>query len=578
MIRTGPCERGVIMSTPAVPGVCPQQAKTWILAAAILGSGMVAVDGGAVSVGLPIIQTDLAVPLSALLWVVNAYSLGLAALMLIGGAAGDYYGQRRIFVLGVSIFTLASILCGLAASASQLITARALQGIGGALLVPTNLAIIGTVFSEKERGKAIGTWAALSAIIAALGPVVGGWLIDAVSWRAIFFLNVPLAMVTLFIAWRFMPNTRNPDSARNLDWPGAALGAAALAALALGLTEAGNRGWLDPLVVGALVAASLLLCAFVATEWRSTNPMIPLSLFRSRNFNGANLLTLFLYAALTGVYFLLPFNLIHVQEFTAAATGAVFLPVTLLIAGLSRWSGAVQDRIGARWPLVGGPLITAAGCVLLALTDADGSYWTDFLPAMLTVGLGVAIIVSPLTASVLNAVSRTRSGIASGINNSVEEVSNLLAVALFGTIALVLFQQALSSHLLLAGVDASQVSRTIEEIGQTLAVSEVPSFLDQENREDLKAVVTTAFLDSFRMMMLAAAGVAVLSALVAAVMIDPGPVRAPTRKRELGKTIASASTPDVSIRPGRTSAPGKPTTDPTAPLRDTVSMTIDGSS
>lgn len=578
MIRTGPCERGVIVSTPSIPDACPRRAKPWILAAAILGSGMVAVDGSALSVGLPVIQTDLAVPLSTLLWVVNAYSLGLAALMLIGGAAGDYYGQRQIFVIGVSIFTLASILCGVAGSAPQLIAARALQGIGGALLVPTNLAIIGAVFSEKERGKAIGTWAALSAMIAALGPVLGGWLIDAVSWRAIFFLNVPLAILTLLIAWRFMPNTRNPDGVRKLDWGGAALGTAALAALALGLTEAGNRGWLDPLVVGALVAAVLLLGAFVATEWRSTNPMIPLSLFRSRNFNGANLLTLFLYAALAGVYFLLPFNLIHVQEFTAAATGAVFLPVALLIAGLSRWSGAVQDRIGARWPLVGGPLITAAGCVLLAWTDADGSYWTDFLPAMLTVGLGVAIIVSPLTASVLKAVSRTRSGIASGINNSVEEVSSLLAVALFGTIALLLFQQALSSHLLLAGVDATHVGRTIEEIGQTLVVSEVPSFLDQGNRTELEAAVTAAFLDSFRMMMLAAAGVAVLSALIAAVMIDPGPVRVPSQGGEPSERMVSAKTDDVSITARGAPALEKPPTTPTASLRDTVPMSIDGSS
>lgn len=523
MIRTGPCERGVIVSTPSVADVCPRQSKPWILVTTILGSSMVSIDGSALNVGLPVIQMDLGMSMSALLWVVNAYSLGLAALMLIGGSAGDYYGRRRIFVIGISIFTFASIVCGCAASASQLISARALQGVGGALLIPSNLAIIGAVFDEKERGKAIGTWAAFTAVTAALGPVLGGWLIDTVSWRAIFFLNVPLALLTLFIIWRFMPETSNRDSVRKLDWPGAALVTAALALLAFGLTEAGDLGWRSPLVIGALAAALLLLSAFVATEWRSANPMIPLTLFRSRNFSGANLLTLFFYTALAGVYFLLPFNLIHVQHFSAATTGAVFLPVIILIAGLSRWSGAVQDRIGARWPLVGGPLITAIGFALLAWTSSGGSHWTDFMPAMVVIGIGVAIHVSPLTTTVINAVCAAHSGIASGVNNSVEEVSSLLAVALFGTIALMLFQQALSGHLLLAGLDESHVARAVEEIGRTLTGGEIPLFPGRAARAGLEGAVTAAFLDSFRTMVLAAAGIAVLSALVAALMIDREP-------------------------------------------------------
>ena len=521
MIRTGPCERGVIVSTAPVEDVCPKYSKPWVLAATILGSSMVSIDGTALSVALPIIQKDLAVPLSTVLWVVNAYSLGLAALMLLGGSAGDHYGRRRVFVIGIVLFTVMSLICGLSASAPQLIAARALQGLGGALLVPANLAIIGAVFDERERGKAIGTWAAFAAVTGALGPVLGGWLVDTISWRAVFFLNLPIALVTLFITWRYMPETRNPEAADKLDWPGAVLVTAALGTLALGLTEAGNAGWDHPLVVAALVAAFCLLIGFIRTESLRASPMVPLGLFRSRNFSGANLLTLFLYAALAGVFFLLPFNLIQVQKFAATTTGAVFLPVTVIIAGLSRWSGALQDRIGARWPLVIGPVITAIGFALLARSGAGGSYWTDFFPPMVMIGLGMAVVVSPLTTTVMNSVSETQTGIASGINNSVEEVSSLLAVALSGTVALAIFQQALPAHLALAGFDpSSDIARAVEVIGKTLTAGPIPSFVQGADRVQLEAAVSLAFLDSFRAMMLAAAAIALFSAAFAALMID----------------------------------------------------------
>jgi EmrB/QacA subfamily drug resistance transporter len=524
VIRTGPCERGVIVATPPVEDVCPEYSKPWILTATILGSSMVSIDGSAVSIALPIIQRDLAVPLSAILWVVNAYSLGLAALMLIGGSAGDVYGRRLIFVIGITVFTAASVVCGFSASAGQLIASRALQGIGGALLVPANLAIIGAVFDENERGKAIGTWAAFAAVTGALGPVLGGWLIDTISWRAIFFLNLPVALVTLLITWRQMPETRNTDAIAELDWRGAILAACGLGALAFGLTQAGNAGWSHPLAAGALVSAFFLLAAFIYAEWRSPSPMIPLVLFRSRNFSGANLLTLFLYAALAGVFFLLPFNLIRVQKFAATATGAVFLPVTFIIAGLSRWSGDLQDRIGARWPLIIGPIVTAIGFALLARPGVGGSYWTDFFPPMVVIGLGMAIVVAPLTTTVMNAVPESQTGVASGVNNSVEEVSSLLAVALFGTAAVLIFQQALAVQL--AGFDLSaDGARAAQVIGTTLTGSAIPSFVHGAERAQLEAAVAPAFLDSFRAIMLAAAGIAVLSAAFAAIMIDRGGVR-----------------------------------------------------
>jgi EmrB/QacA subfamily drug resistance transporter len=521
MIRTGPCERGVIISTVPVENACPKYSKPWVLAATILGTSMVSIDGTALNVALPVIQKDLVVPLSTVLWVVNAYSLGLAALMLLGGSAGDRYGRRRVFIIGIVLFTLMSLICGLSAGAPQLIAGRALQGIGGARLVPANLAIIGAVFDERERGKAIGTWAAFAAVTGALGPVVGGWLVDTISWRAVFFLNLPIALLTLFITWRYMPETRNPEAAGELDWPGAVLVTAALGTLALGLTEAGNAGWTHPLVVAALAAALCLLFGFIRTESRRASPMVPLGLFRSRNFSGANLLTLFLYAALAGVFFLLPFNLIQVQKFAAATTGAVFLPVTVIIAGLSRWSGALQDRIGARWPLVIGPVVTAVGFALLARSGTGGSYWTDFFPPMVMIGLGMAVVVSPLTTTVMNSVSETQTGIASGINNSVEEVSSLLAVALSGTVALALFQQALPAHLALAGFGASSdIAPVVEAVGETLTAGPIPPFVQGADRALLEAAVSSAFLDSFRVMMLAAAAIALFSAVFAALMID----------------------------------------------------------
>lgn len=523
MIRSGPCERGVIVSTPPVEDVCPKYSKPWILTATILGSSMVLIDGSALSIALPIIQRDLAVPLSAILWVVNAYSLGLAALMLIGGSAGDYYGRRRVFVTGITVFTVASVLCGISASASGLISARALQGIGGALLVPSNLAIIGAVFDENERGRAIGTWAAFAAVNSALGPVLGGWLVDTISWRAIFFLNVPLALITLYITWRYMPETRNADVTQKLDWRGASLATCALAALALGLTQAGSVGWKDPVVLGSLTAAVFLFAGFIRTEARSASPMIPLGLFRSRNFSGANLLTLFLYAALAGVFFLLPFNLIQVQKFAATTTGAVFLPVTFIIAGLSRWSGHLQDRVGARWPLIVGPIIAAIGFALLARPGVDASYWADFFPPMVMIGLGMAVTIAPLTTTVMNAVAETQTGIASGVNNSVTQVAGLLAVALFGTMAIVLFQQALSVQLASVSFDpSSDAAHAVEVIGKTLTASAIPSFVQGAERAQLETAVMAAFVQSFRWIMLGAAGIALLSALFSAIMIDRG--------------------------------------------------------
>ena len=320
--------------------VCAERSRPWVLAATILGSSTAFIDGSVVSVALPAIQSDLAAPVSQVQWIVNAYMLLLGALILIGGASGDRFGRRRIFIIGVLVFTAASVACGLAPNAAALIAARALQGVGGALLVPTSLAIISAAFPEKERGRAIGTWAGASALTTALGPVLGGWLTDSVSWRAIFFINVPVAAIALAITLWHMPESRNRD-AQKIDWLGAVLAVACLGCLAYGLTLASEADWADARVIAAMVIGAAVLAAFLWFEGRTRSPMMPLQLFRDSDFAGANAITLLLYFALSGAMFFLPFNLIRIQGYPAAAAGAAFLPLSLIMGLLSRWSGGL---------------------------------------------------------------------------------------------------------------------------------------------------------------------------------------------------------------------------------------------
>ncbi|MBL7499263.1 MFS transporter [Frankia sp. CNm7] len=401
----------------------------WVLLATVLGSGLAAIDATAVGVALPAIGRDFDTDLASLQWVVTAYTLTLAGLLLVGGSLGDRYGRRRVFTLGVGWFAVASLLCGLAPNASALIGARALQGVGAALLTPGSLAILQASFAERDRSRAIGAWSGLSGVTTAVGPFLGGWLVSAVSWRLIFFINLPLAVVVIAVAARHVPESTDPAAPRRIDLTGAGLVTLGLVGLSYGLIEGPASGWTSPLVIVPLLLGVLLLAAFVVAERRTAEPMLPPGLFSSRQFTAANLVTFAVYAALGGALFLLPIQLQQVDGYSPIAAGTALLPVTILMLALSSRSGALADRIGPRLQMSAGPLVAAAGLALLSRAGQSDGYLRDVLPAVAVLGLGLAITVAPLTSTALGAAPAEHAGVASAVNNDVARTAQLLAVA-----------------------------------------------------------------------------------------------------------------------------------------------------
>ncbi len=399
----------------------------WVLAAAVLGSGMAMLDGTVVNIALRSIGEDLHATIAQLQWVSNAYLLSLASLILVGGSLGDHLGRRRVFMIGVGWFAIASALCGLAQSPGQLIAARLFQGVGAALLTPGSLAMIQGSFRPADRGRVIGQWAGLGGIAAAIGPLLGGWIVDNASWRWIFIVNVPVAVVVMLVAARHVPESKDPQAVRSFDVLGAVLGAAGLGGATYALIEAGNAP--TPRVVAAAVVGVLSLVLFVVFERRHHDALVPMHLFRSRTFSIANVLTVLVYGALGSLLFFLVLQLQVVTGWSPLAAGLSTLPLTLVMLAFSSRSGALAARIGPRLPLTIGPMLCGVGTLLLREVGEGTSYWFGVLPGMLVFSSGLVLLVAPLTSSVLAAAPDRFAGIASGINNAVARTGSLLSVA-----------------------------------------------------------------------------------------------------------------------------------------------------
>jgi EmrB/QacA subfamily drug resistance transporter len=527
-LKARPCDELIIRSTESAPP-CAKRQQNWILAACVLGSSMAFIDSSVVNVALPKMESELGASLSAMTWVINSYTLCMSALLLIGGALADQVGRRRIFVTGLSIFAAASVGCGLAFDVTTLILARAVQGVGAALLIPCSLAIIGAVFDEKERGAAIGVWSAASAIAAGGGPLLGGWLVDHTSWRAIFLINPIVAIPTILIALRSVPESVDPEARKGLDLAGAAFAFLGLGSLVYGLIAASERGWSNSIVIFSLLAAAALLVSFVVAEGGGRAPMIPLEVFRSPTFSGVNILTLLLYGALGGTMFFLPFLLIQVHGYSATEAGAVFLPFTILIALLSRWGGRLADRFGARIPLIVGPVIVATGLFLLALPGTGGSYWATFLLPYLVLGFGMSITIAPLTTTVLNSVAAHQTGVASGINNAVAQVAGLLLIAILSAVAIATLNRSLDEHLT-ATHATIEVRQVADKARKGFVMPEMPAGMSEQSRQTSHAVIADSFVETIRRVLLIASALAIASAVSAALTIRTArPLKAANR-------------------------------------------------
>jgi EmrB/QacA subfamily drug resistance transporter len=536
MVRA-PCDEAAIAASRA-DRRCAERLAPWVLLTAVLASAMAFIDGTVVNVALPSIQRDLGATAGDAQWVVEAYTLLLASLLLVGGSLGDRYGRRRVVLVGVVVFGLASAACGFAPNPGVLVVSRAVQGAGAALLVPGSLALISAAYAEERRGRPIGTWSGASAITSAVGPVLGGFLVGHFSWRAAFFVNLPFAVTVVVLLLTRVPESRNPGAHGRLDWPGAAMASLGLAGVVYGVIRAQSSGF-DGVALGSLAAGVALLGVFVAWERRlgratgpgARDPMLPLWLFRSRAFAATNALTLLLYAALSGALFFVPFDLIEVQGYSPAEAGAALLPFVLILSTLSRWSGGLVTRYGARLPLTIGPAIAAGGFALFAVPATSGNYWTTFFPATVVLGLGMAITVAPLTTTVMGSVPTDNAGAASGVNNAVSRVAGLLAIALFGIVMVRAFDSGLEQRLRDAGVGGAMLSAMVAQESK-LGLADAPQGTDPRTRAVVRGAVEDSFVAAFRITAVMGAGLALAGGLAGAVGLPGTPAREGREKRK----------------------------------------------
>ena len=491
----------------------PQTAGTasgrWIVAATVLGSSLVFIDSTIVAIALPVIQTNFHASAFAAQWVVEGYTLVLGALMLLSGALGDRYGRKRLFIWGVAVFAIGSVVCGLAPSMPALIAARVLQGAGGTMLAPASLALIGASFEGAARGRAIGTWSGLTAVAGAIGPVAGGTIVDHLGWRWVFFVNIPIAIAIVAISLRHLRESRDETASGSLDIAGSLLITLALGAIVYAFVASGLEGW-NARTAGALGGGIVLLAAFVYTELRIANPILPFALFADRAFSGINVMTFLLYGALGGLFYFLPFVMIQVNGYSATFTGLAMLPFLALIVVLSRFSGALVYRVGRRALLVAGPSVAALGFAAFAFLP-DLRYWSGVLPAVVLIGCGMGFTVAPLVATLIDSVPEHHVGLASGINNAVSRVAGLLAIAVLGAVLAAAFNARLDTRMHAAAFSPAQWA-DVNAQRSAMAAARL-----RDDRET--AAVHGAYVDGFRVAALACALLAAASALTAAVAL-----------------------------------------------------------
>ncbi len=496
--------------------------QKWTLLACILASSLVFIDSTALNVALPALQKDLGISGTQLLWVINGYALFLSSLLLVGGSLGDLYGRNRVFLTGLVIFSLSSLICGISQSPLQLIIARAFQGIGGALLTPGSLSILSSQVGPENRGRAIGLWSTFSALTAVFGPVLGGWLAGLGLWRVIFFINIPLSIMVFIIMIVKVPESRNSD-AKKLDIPGAVLVTIGLAGITYGFIESSKQGFGNPAIITSLLAGGIALIAFIFVQRYSKQPMMPLNLFQSSIFTGGNLLTLFVYAALGGAMFFLPLNLIQIQGYSELSAGLALLPVILLIAGISSIIGKYTDRTGVRLPLIIGPIITGTGFFLFStygITPAPIAYWKTFFLSFLLMGIGMGITVAPLTTAVMGSISEKNAGIASGINNAIARAAGVLAVALMGALVMSSFKNSIEKELTVMDFPNS-IKNEIRVESSKLAAASVPDGLSQDENQIVDKLFKISFINAFNKVVYVASGLCLLGGIMAVIFIKP---------------------------------------------------------
>lgn len=488
----------------------------WILVATILASGMAFLDGTVVTVALPKLQIYFNTDLMGLQWIVDAYALTLAAFLLTAGSMGDIFGQRKIFAIGIVSFIVFSVACGFAQSAIQLIMWRALQGIGSALMIPGSLAIINACFAEENRGRAIGLWAGFSGGIAAMGPFVGGWLTEVLGWRYIFYVNFPIGLIALYITLSYIPKLEGL-SHKTIDWLGTLLITISLATLAYGLIEGPVHGWGSAVIIACLSVGIISLFLFVMVEVKSRFPMLPFKILGNRNIVGANIITFFLYFALNGLIFFMVLNFQQLQHYSPIDAGLALLPPIIIITFLSGAGGMMADRFGSRWPLAVGAFIVGCGMVLLILPGISNSYMRDFLPGLVLFGLGMAIVIAPVTKSALS-VEDHLSGTASGVNNAISRVAALMAIAMLGALAISIFSHQLHDALQNSNLSVQQGNLILMQTHKLGAIT-IPTSFSTQTQQIIQSLITSVFISSYRWVMGICALFAFISASIAIVCI-----------------------------------------------------------